>query len=200
MSSSSGFSSSSSMASMNINRPNNRIASKLNLALASMPSFMKQGQEDKMRRFTTKQQRRDSPEERTPSPIHRRADSNSSILNPIFRSRTYVKRLDFNPGILDEYEDYIDSIRSEEKTKPIMRISSFTLTAQDFGSLLEPGPLTRTALDVCLTMLKKLNYQILLRDGGHKKIVIASTAFAWKIFNEGNFENLHAPSYVFSNK
>lgn len=193
-------SSSSSVISTSRNKPNNRIGSKMNIALSVLPSFIKV---DPGRRMTVKIQRQDSPDERTPSPLHKRNDSfeKASLLRSLNRSKTFGKKLNFFEGMLEEYQDYIDYLRTEtEKNKPVMKINNILLTAQDFLSIIDPVKFTRTALDACLTLMKKLNYEALTRDEAHSNITVSSTAFAWKIFNEEKFEDLHAPSYIFPYK
>jgi hypothetical protein len=199
-SSSSHYSDSFSYKSSFLTKPAVRLRSRQHIAHTLIPAFMQRPDKNQPTKPAEKPHKRTlTPDERTPSPIHRYTDSYDQMQNP--RNSLFEpngKRIDFYQGQLDEYTEYIEEVKKENnKEKVMIKVANFNLRVQDLLSFLGDGEISRTGIDACLTIFKRYNHDNLTKDQAKNNIAIASTAFAWKIFNENRFENLHAPSYIF---
>lgn len=187
---------SSSYTTFQKKNPLEKVFSKKNIAQAAMPPFLRT-KKTEHRKESLVTDRRASPDERTPSPLNRYSDSFSNIESQ--RSRRLNSsgpKLDFSPDLIEELEEFVQNIRIQKnKDKDIIKINNFCITTNDFLSLIDPLPLTRKIIDACLTVFKKQNHELLMKDKG-TKVAICSTGFAWKIFNKCDFKDLHAPSYL----
>lgn len=188
------ISGSSSYASSNQPKKKlNKLMSKKEIAIASMPEFLqaKAG----ITRIKIPNDRPSSPEASSPSPL-RLNDSYTTLQRQrSLAIETTSKKLSFSPTYQEEYIEYINSLREDVK-KEALRVSNFVLTGEDFLSFVNPGPITRRGIDACLAVFKKKSSENLKQDDGIYKIVISSTSFAWKIFNIAQYEDLHAPTYI----
>ena len=144
------FSNNSSLFSSGRYKPARRITSKANIGMNLMPGFMQITNIRDHQPFSSRQQREESPDERTPSPIHRHSDSFTSAQRSINRSNTYGKRLNFS-GLQDDCDEFIQFIKSEEnKEKLILKVGNIDLSVHDMQSLLDNSPIRRSVIDACL--------------------------------------------------
>jgi hypothetical protein len=167
---------------------------KKELAVASMPSFLQA--KPGITKIRIPNDRPSTPEASSPSPL-RLNDSYTSLQRQrSLAIETTSKKLSFSPTYHEEFIDYVSNLRGEDTKKEALRISNFVLTAGDFLSFIDPGPISRKGIDACLAIFKKKSSETLIKDDGKYKIIISSTSFAWKIFNLAQYEDLHAPTYI----
>ncbi|OMJ92516.1 hypothetical protein SteCoe_4759 [Stentor coeruleus] len=171
-----------------------KLFSKKNLGVNSMPVFIHGN--IGITKIRIPKERSSSPEASSPAPLH----LNESYVN-LKRQRsmaieTTSRKLSYSPTYQDDLIEFTNLIREENAKKEVMRVWNFILTAEDFLSLVDPGPISRKGIDACLGSLKKKNTETLKEKDEGKRVVIVSTSFAWKIFNLAQYEDLHASIYI----
>ncbi|OMJ68347.1 hypothetical protein SteCoe_34240 [Stentor coeruleus] len=171
-----------------------KIMSKKNLGVASMPFFVQA--KPGVAKIRIPNDRPSTPEASSPSPL-RLNDSYTILQRQISLAvETNNKKLSFSPTYQEEFNEYVNVLREENATKEVLRILNFVLTAEDFLSFINPGPISYKGIDACLAIFKKKNSEALIRDEAKNNIAISSTSFAWKIFNLAQYDDLHAPTYI----
>ena len=167
----------SSNSSKTFIKPCDKVKSKESLALSLMPGFLKPKQitSKNQKKITPIKEKQASPEERSPHSYHGQTGSFSNYSN----QKSIKCTLEYSSGALENYEDYIQSVRSAEpEDKKVLKISIFVLSKADFLTLIDPDPLSRNAIDSCLSVLKQINSNILVENESIYKVEISSTSFA----------------------
>jgi hypothetical protein len=177
-----------------------KLRSKKTIAHALIPAFMQANDANVRRSVTRKISKKTmTPDERTPSPVQKYSNS-YDFKNNEKRFITDPVSDNISPTIdvIEEYKELFEGLRKQtSKEKGAVKVMNLILNLDDLMSFVDDNEITRKGIDSCLTLLKKYNYEILTRDEAKSNIIIASTAFSWKIFNDEKFEELHAPTYVF---
>lgn len=174
-----------------------KLTSRANLKTSMLPNFL-QVNRPKIVIKSCSATKAMTPEERSPSPPRSCEENLSVEKKNIYKSFSSLKP-DSVSEDNDECDDFIKDVRKESnRVREILRIENFYLSADDVLALVEDTPLSRKLIDACLTVFKKKNSENLTRDESGKKVIIASTGFSWRIFNERKCSDLHAPKYVFA--
>lgn len=99
---------------------------------------------------------------------------------------------------LSLYYPFISSIfdPSKDSSDILMRVRQRDLYREDLKSFASGEPLTRSIIDSCLSVIKQLNHDFLMKDEANDKVIIASTELSQRIFNNTKQITFHASTYV----
>ena len=99
---------------------------------------------------------------------------------------------------IDLYNSFSSSIfdPSKDPAEIILRIRERDIYREDLKSFSVGGSLTRGIIDGCLSIIKQLNHDFLIKDEANDKVIISSTEFSQGIFCNTKTSNFHAPTYV----
>lgn len=184
-------------------KPSTRLTNKKSLIMSSMPFFLQGLQKEpnqvkKGQNFNTK-----SPEENSPV-MHGPSESFNQLQNERNKAKDPLKkRLDYPES--DENErsffleqiDFFDRIVTEDREKQVLKFSHLNLTVQELIDFKDNKEISRNFIDYCLGIFQKINKDLLVQDKNCSKVLLSSTSFAWKIFNQESFKNIHFHDFCF---
>lgn len=197
-----GHSSSSSSYMSMANKPADRLKNKKTLTFSLLPSFIQAPSE-----FPKKVERQfsykpSSPEENSPTFNHVSA-SFYNLKGERDKAKPEVKRqLEFSGSeigdrsSISDTETFFEALSRRNKQEKVLKYWNLYLTGEEIESLKNGGEISRNLIDYCLSIFQKMNKDLLRKDSEIMKVLIASTSFSWKIFNQHRFEDLHFNDFV----
>jgi hypothetical protein len=98
----------------------------------------------------------------------------------------------------DFYEQFLQFIfnPSKDPSEILIRVRQRDIYREDLRTFTSGECLTRSVIDACLSIIKQLNHDFLIKDEANDKVIISSTEFSQNIFCTAKLSNFHAPTYV----
>jgi hypothetical protein len=119
--------------------------------------------------------------DRSRSPIYNSRDKDRPI-SPDMEQFTYFFHSVFDPN--------------KDPSEIMLKVRQRDLYREDLRTFSVGESLTRSVIDGCLSIIKQLNHDFLIKDEANDKVIISSTEFSQGIFCTTKTSIVHAPTYI----
>ena len=115
--------------------------------------------------------------------------------SPLFTSMDRSKSA--SPDI-ENYGGFIQSIfnQSKDPSEIMLRVRQRDIYREDLRCFSSGENLPRSIIDACLSVIKQLNHDFLIKNEANDKVIISSTEFSQLIFCTSKTNIFHAPTYI----
>jgi hypothetical protein len=98
----------------------------------------------------------------------------------------------------DNFTSFFHSIfdSSRDPSDIVLKVRHRDIYREDLRTFASGEALTRGIIDGCLSIIKQLNHDFLIKDEANDKVIISSTEFSQGIFCNTKSTIFHAPTYV----
>lgn len=111
---------------------------------------------------------------------------------------TSLDRTRQNLPDLDQFSYFFHSVFdcTKDPSEILLKVRQRDLYREDLKTFAVGESLSRTIIDSCLSIIKQLNHDFLIKDEANDKVIISSTEFSQGIFCTTKTSVFHAPTYI----